>query len=122
MERTLEQVRANLNTTREQNSAALRAATRELKIEKVANSSRRFLSEALDRYNAASRARVYPGCDVDKQRDKIRMLRDALIQEMALTRYLAENIPGETMPFNDLPKSRREEYFRIVQEEVDANS
>lgn len=88
----------------------------ELKTERRVNSGRQHLAGILKQYNEAARSRVYPSANLDIMRDQIRMLRDALIQEMAYTIYLSENIPEEVIDFNDLPQYVRQRYFRFAEE------
>jgi hypothetical protein len=45
----------------------------------------------------------------------VKLLRDALITEMAYNMYLEQNIPDNITPFNDLPVKTRRKYFEKVE-------
>jgi hypothetical protein len=85
------------------------------RINRHKTSSQLVLAEALDRYNKASRARVYPGGDSDKMSDKIRLLRRALTIEMARADYMAENLVVGVVPWDELPSEVKERMYQEVE-------
>lgn len=58
------------------------------------------------------------GNDVRILRGKIDLLRQQLVNELAYSTYLEENLVPDTIEFNDLSHEQREAYFNRVQTQI----
>lgn len=58
------------------------------------------------------------GDDVRILRGKIDLLHQQLVNELAYSTYLEENLVPNTTPFNDLPREQRQAYFECIKAKI----